>query len=82
MQEGAFDEALEGVDAIEHVASPVSSSFHDPQGAFESLTFTSYADTLFALEAIEPAVNGTTGLLNSVLKYGCAGFLFCALLHL
>ncbi|KIJ60515.1 hypothetical protein HYDPIDRAFT_98450 [Hydnomerulius pinastri MD-312] len=44
-RDGAFDEAVKGVDAIEHTASP----FH-----------------MNAL--IKPAVNGTVGILKSVLK--------------
>jgi hypothetical protein len=32
MQEGAFDEAVKGVDAILHTASPIGFGFDDPQG--------------------------------------------------
>ena len=49
-QEGAFDEAVKGVDAILHIASPVTARADDPD------------------ELILPAVNGTTGLLQSVMK--------------
>lgn len=31
-QEGAFDEAVKGVHAIEHTASPVNLDVDDPQG--------------------------------------------------
>jgi hypothetical protein len=31
-QEGAFDEALKGVDAIEHIASPAHFKADDPEG--------------------------------------------------
>jgi hypothetical protein len=31
-QDGAFDEAVKGVDAIEHTASPVRWNAVDPQG--------------------------------------------------
>ncbi|EPQ50349.1 NAD P-binding protein [Gloeophyllum trabeum ATCC 11539] len=51
-KEGAFDEAVKGVDAIEHTASPFHLNCDDPN------------------EFIEPAVKGTTGVLQSALKYG------------
>jgi hypothetical protein len=31
-QDGAFDEAVKGVDAVEHTASPFNTQFDDPQG--------------------------------------------------
>lgn len=31
-QEGAFNEAVKGVDAIEHTASPFTMAIDDPQG--------------------------------------------------
>ncbi|KAF8836359.1 NAD(P)-binding protein [Paxillus ammoniavirescens] len=49
-QDGAFDEAVKGVDAIEHTASPFHMNAVDPD------------------ELIKPAVNGTVGMLKSVLK--------------
>ncbi|KAF8139606.1 hypothetical protein EV363DRAFT_1249436 [Boletus edulis] len=49
-QDGAFDEAVKGVDAIEHTASPFHFNATDPD------------------ELIKPAVNGTVGMLKSVLK--------------
>nr|GAT52696.1 D-lactaldehyde dehydrogenase [Mycena chlorophos] len=51
MKEGAFDEAVKGVDAIEHTASPFHFHSDDP------------ADYL------DPAINGTTGILRSALKF-------------
>lgn len=51
-KEGAFDEAVKGVDAIEHTASPFHFNSEDPN------------------DLIEPAVKGTTGVLQSALKYG------------
>ncbi|KAF9042284.1 hypothetical protein BJ165DRAFT_262532 [Panaeolus papilionaceus] len=51
-KDGAFDEAVKGVDAIAHTASP----FH--------LKVTT------AEELIGPAVKGTVGILNSILKHG------------
>ncbi|KAK2467474.1 hypothetical protein APHAL10511_000329 [Amanita phalloides] len=49
-KEGAFDEAVKGVDAIEHTASPFHYNVDDPK------------------EFIEPAVNGTVGMLKSAVK--------------
>ncbi|KAG9310432.1 hypothetical protein JVU11DRAFT_9572 [Chiua virens] len=50
--DGAFDEAVKGVDAIEHTASPFHMNAIDPD------------------ELIKPAVNGTVGMLKSILKDG------------
>ncbi|PFH46271.1 hypothetical protein AMATHDRAFT_70221 [Amanita thiersii Skay4041] len=49
-KDGAFDEAVKGVDAIEHTASPCHLNVDDPK------------------EIIDPAVNGTVGILKSALK--------------
>ena len=35
VQPGAFDEAVQGVDAVIHAASPVSFSTEDPEGSFD-----------------------------------------------
>ncbi|KAI0337610.1 NAD(P)-binding protein [Trametopsis cervina] len=51
-KEGAFDEAVKGVDAVLHTASPFHYHTDDPS------------------EIIDPAVKGTTSILNSVLKHG------------
>ncbi|KAG8220669.1 hypothetical protein J3R82DRAFT_2954 [Butyriboletus roseoflavus] len=51
-KDGAFDEAVKGVDAIEHTASPFHMNAVDPD------------------ELIKPAVNGTVGILKSILKDG------------
>ncbi|KAK7472035.1 hypothetical protein VKT23_000146 [Stygiomarasmius scandens] len=50
--DGAFDETVKGVDAVEHTASPFHFKADDPQ------------------ELIGPAVKGTTGILESILKNG------------
>ncbi|KAJ7598455.1 D-lactaldehyde dehydrogenase [Mycena floridula] len=50
--EGAFDEAVKGVDAVEHLAALVTDTNDDPQAY------------------IQPAVQGTTGILKSILKHG------------
>jgi len=52
VKEGAFDEAVKGVDAIEHTASPFHLNFKEPE------------------EIINPAVQGTLGMLKSALKTG------------
>jgi len=49
-KEGAFDEAVKGMDAIEHTASPFHNSADDPE------------------ELLGPAIKGTVGILDSVLK--------------
>ena len=36
IQEGAFDEVIKGVDAIEHTSSPVTFNLDDPGGAIVS----------------------------------------------
>ncbi|KAI6110832.1 D-lactaldehyde dehydrogenase [Pisolithus croceorrhizus] len=51
-KEGAFDEAVRGVEAIAHMASPIS------------------VNKVRLEDVIEPAVKGTTGLLQSALQYG------------
>ncbi|KAJ7590474.1 D-lactaldehyde dehydrogenase [Mycena floridula] len=51
-KEGAFDEAVEGVDVVQHLASAVTLTPEDPQ------------------EYIQPAVQGTIGILKSILKHG------------
>ncbi|KZT38291.1 NAD(P)-binding protein [Sistotremastrum suecicum HHB10207 ss-3] len=50
--DGAFDEAVKGVVAVEHTASPFHFNAEDPQAL------------------IGPAVNGTVGILKSIVKYG------------
>ncbi|KAJ7597563.1 D-lactaldehyde dehydrogenase [Mycena floridula] len=50
--EGAFDDAVKGIDGILHVAALVTTAEDDPQAY------------------IGPAVQGTTGILRSVLKFG------------
>ncbi|KAH6890915.1 D-lactaldehyde dehydrogenase [Coprinopsis sp. MPI-PUGE-AT-0042] len=50
---GAWDEAVQGVQAIEHTATPVSVSNPNPKPE----------------DYIEPAIKGTVGVLESALKY-------------
>ncbi|KAF8956234.1 D-lactaldehyde dehydrogenase [Flammula alnicola] len=53
-KDGAFDEAVKGVDGIEHIASPalLDGQIDDPE------------------DFIRPAVHGTVGILRSALKAG------------
>lgn len=51
-KEGAFDDAVKGVDAVIHTASPVKLDPERPS------------------DVIEPAVKGTQGILDSILKHG------------
>ncbi|KAJ7704247.1 hypothetical protein B0H14DRAFT_3646823 [Mycena olivaceomarginata] len=53
-QEGAFDEAVEGVDAIEHMASPVHLNAENPDGMFRH----------------QSPQWGTLSMLNSAMKHG------------
>ncbi|CAE6491132.1 unnamed protein product [Rhizoctonia solani] len=53
-KDGAFDEAVNGVGAIAHTASPFHFDSEDPK------------------DIIDPAVRGTTGILNSINKHGSA----------
>ncbi|KAF8875845.1 hypothetical protein BD779DRAFT_1664099 [Infundibulicybe gibba] len=61
-EEGTFDEAIKGVDAVEHIASPVTIDVDDPQGMTR----------IFLFSLIKPAVNGTIGILKSALRSGSA----------
>lgn len=71
-QEGAFDEAIKGVDAIIHTASPVDFKVvEDPQGK-QSLCRTIGHIRLTGdrgIDLITPAVQGTLGILKSAVKY-------------
>ncbi|CAE6469390.1 unnamed protein product [Rhizoctonia solani] len=51
-KDGAFDEAVKGVDAIAHTASPFHYDSEDPK------------------DIIDPALRGTTGILESVNRHG------------
>src|SRR6266403_2517915 len=68
-KDGAFDEAVQGVDAIAHTASPFHYKSTNPDGMSESLwvlvlVINGYTDLII------PAVRGTTSILNSALKHG------------
>jgi hypothetical protein len=69
LQEGAFDEAVKDVDAIEHTASPFHYNVDDPQGTLFPSTHLCKALTS-TTELIAPAVNGTVSILKSAVKYG------------
>ncbi len=68
VKSGAFDDAVKGVDAIIHTASPVRLYADDPSG-----TLRLPCEELFLqsqTELIEPAVGGVEGILKSALKNG------------
>jgi len=71
-KDGAFDEAVKGVDVIAHTASPFHFKPTNPDG----MAFISHQKArLFLLNGIHsdvivPAVRGTTSILNSALKHG------------
>ncbi|KAG8927530.1 methylglyoxal reductase (NADPH-dependent) gre2 [Tulasnella sp. 408] len=67
---GAFDEAVVGIDAVVHVASPVSLPAGDPQGEAKRLWSNSQSVTPTSSEIIEPAVNGTLSILDGVKTHG------------
>ena len=74
IKEGAFDEAVKGVDAIEHTASPFQFNPKEPEGAqICCLIFVHVFNKLeYEVELILPAVKGTLGILKSALKNGYA----------
>jgi len=72
-KDGAFDEAVKGVDVIAHTASPFHFKATDPNG-MSSLSYQK-ARVFFLLKRVHsdiiiPAVRGTTSILNSALKHG------------
>ncbi|CAK5279264.1 unnamed protein product, partial [Mycena citricolor] len=69
---GAFDEAVKGVQAIAHTASPFHFQAEDPAGthSFEGVC----SDSRALAVLIDPAVKGTVGMLKSVLKNGSVTF--------
>ena len=70
-QDGAFDEAVKDVDAIEHMASPLTSTTGDPDGMWSYVAGDSpWSDR--RKDYINPAVNGTIGILKSAYKFGYA----------
>jgi nucleoside-diphosphate-sugar epimerase len=74
-KDGAFDEAVKGVDAIAHTASPFHFKSSNPDGMLIHLFLLKkialfWTNKYIYLDLIIPAVRGTTSILNSVLKYG------------
>jgi uncharacterized protein YbjT (DUF2867 family) len=70
--EGAFDEAVKGVDAIAHTATPVTLPTGHPDGEYlqhDSDIGHSTYEVLFS-EIINPAVCGVRGILKSAFKHG------------
>ena len=70
-KDGAFDAAVQGVDAIAHTASPFHYNVAHPDGTFLYSVYSppSFTNWVYA-ELIIPAVRGTTSILNSALKHG------------
>jgi hypothetical protein len=68
IQEGAFDEAVKGVDAIAHTASPCRLTADDPQGMNYHLIC--FLLLMCIAELIAPALRGTLSILQSALKHG------------
>jgi len=69
-QSGAFDNVLNGIDAIAHTASPFHTHADDPNGDFR-VQSTDMLPLTPVLDIIEPAVNGTKSILESAVKNGC-----------
>jgi hypothetical protein len=70
LQEGAFDEAVKGVDAIEHMASPFHTNVKEPDGIVIIMAVAVRLTRHFISDFILPAVQGTVGMLKSALKNG------------
>jgi nucleoside-diphosphate-sugar epimerase len=71
-EEGALDEAVKGVGAIVHTASPVEFNLKEPDGAqrFYYVSESFMYSTFYEVDVIKPAVQGTLGMLKSALKNG------------
>ena len=78
-KDGAFDEAVRGVEGIVHTAAMVSTILDhiEPKGACAcEAIFVSVVDGVS--EIIDPAVQGNIGLLTSAQKYGYVPGSTCA----
>ena len=69
LQEGAFDEAVKGVDAIEHTASPFHTNVTEPEGRVPAQRRVLESNRLLS-EFFRPAIQGTVGILKSAFKNG------------
>ncbi|KAJ3517035.1 hypothetical protein NLJ89_g748 [Agrocybe chaxingu] len=69
IKDGAFDEVVKDVDAIEHMASPVHFNPGDPQGEWYLCFYFSYLISL-GIETLKPAIQGTVSMLKSAMKNG------------
>ena len=72
LQEGAFDEAVKGVDAIEHMASPFHTNVKEPDGIGTIMAVGVRLTAFLISDFLLPAVQGTVGMLKSALKTGSA----------
>jgi len=72
-KDGAFDEAVKGVDVIAHTASPFHFKATNPDGMapfFPTGRLVFFLLNRIHSDIIVPAVQGTTSILNSALKHG------------
>ena len=67
-EDGAFDEAVKGVDAVAHTASPFHFQAEDPQGILSPCSTINASNNLGLVDLIVPAVKGTVGILKSIQK--------------
>ena len=70
-QDGAFDEAVRDVDAIEHTASPATLKSEEPDG-MNGLSGNNICRLRLTMskDYIKPAIQGTLGILESARKFG------------
>ena len=70
LQEGAFDEAVKGVDAIAHMASPFHTNVKEPDGMVSIMAVAVRLTSSLIPDFLIPAVQGTMGMLKSALNHG------------
>ncbi|KFK43249.1 hypothetical protein AALP_AA1G099200 [Arabis alpina] len=64
LEDGSFEQAIEGCDGVFHIASPVSLTATNPQARYyDSNIF--WSTTYNAAKLIDPAVNGTLNVLKT-----------------
>ncbi|KAG6759640.1 hypothetical protein POTOM_036124 [Populus tomentosa] len=70
LEEGSFDEAIQGVDGVFHIAAPVLVPYSDRiQARFLEQFVLSFKLLIFLLETlIDPCIKGTLNVLNSCSK--------------
>jgi nucleoside-diphosphate-sugar epimerase len=71
IKEGAFDEAIKGVDIIAYTASPFHHKSTNPDGMpYFIRILILFVAQVTDTDLIIPAVRGTTSILNSALRHG------------